>query len=147
MCPRFLPVLAFFAALALAGTTVAADAPASSTATPRASAAHMKPAAAEEQALFAVLEQGRQQVADLVATARDLPDGPARRALELKVLEIKRQNRVEFLRVKAQFARTRGDFAAASDLDRRIELLLNPPKPSATPAVQEKAPPREGSRP
>jgi hypothetical protein len=108
----------------------------------------MRRLTAEEQVLVDVQEQGRRQVAELVATAKDLPDGPARRALERKVEEVKKQNRVDFLRVKVRFARERGDLAAAQEAEQRIELILNPPKPPAVaPAAREKAPRGEGTRP
>jgi len=103
---------------------------------------------AEETALVDVEEQGRRQVAELVAAAKALPDGPARRALERKVEEVKKQSRVEFLRVKVRFARERGDLAAAREAEQRIDFILNPPMPPAVaPAAREKASRGEGTRP
>ncbi len=91
------------------------------------------PLTAEEKALRAVEEDGRIQVEALVKSMQGLPDGPALRALERKVEDVKKASRVGFLRVKVQFARQRGDLAGAQEAQRQIELILNPPKPALAP--------------
>jgi len=108
-----------------------------------------QPLTAEEKALNDVRQRGVDQVRTLVANTRGLPDGPARRALQHKVEEVKRTTEVEFLRVKIQFARQRGDLAMAQECQHHIDLILNPPK--AAPGRATPEPPagsaKEGGRP
>lgn len=108
------------------------------------------PLTAEEQALLTVQEQNQAQVEALVKNMTGLPDGPALRALERKIEQVKREGQVQFLRVKVQFARQRGDLAAAHESERMIELILNPPPP--TPGTIARPEParetrKEGGRP
>jgi hypothetical protein len=120
--------------------------PGGTEAAPRAERA---PRTAEEKALRAVEEEGQAQVEALVKSMQDLQDGPALRALQRKVEEVKQAQHVEFLRVKERFARERGDLATAREAQRLIEAILNPPKPAAAPAVRQ-APEKkvqEGGRP
>ena len=128
--------------LALAFLTLApAAAPAADEAKPAAKAALVAPGTtaprpvltAEEKALLAVEEESRRQVDALVKSMVGLPDGPALRALERKVEEVKQADRVQFLRVKVQFAHQRGDLAAAHEAQQMIDLILNPPKPVSAP--------------
>jgi hypothetical protein len=107
------------------------------------------PLTPEQQALRAVEDEGRSQVEALVKSMEDLQDGPALRALLRKVEEVKQAQEVQFLQVKARFARERGDLAAAQEAQRRIELILNPPRPVAAPALRQQPVKQlqEGGRP
>ena len=139
---RFL-LLSLFLALAFL-TLAPAAASAADEAKPVAKAALVAPGTtvprpvltAEEKALLAVEEEGRLQVDALVKSMAGLPDGPALRALERKVEEVKQADRVQFLRVKVQFAHQRGDLAAAHEAEQMIELILNPPKPAYAPVAR-----------
>lgn len=94
---------------------------------------------AEEKALFAVEEEGRSQVDALVKSMAGQPDGPVLRALERKVEAVKQDGRIQFLQVKIQFARQRGDLATAQQAGQMIDLILNPPKPVGAPAARPEA--------
>ena len=96
------------------------------TATPATSPVVRHTPTAEERALLAVQEEGRTQVQALVEGMKGLPDGPALRALQHKVEDVKRDSRVAFLRVKADFARRRGDLAAAHEAEDLIDAMLHP---------------------
>jgi len=131
--------------LALAFLTLApAAAPAADEVKPVAKAAVVAPGTtaprpaltAEEKALFAVEEEGRLQVDALVKSMAGLPDGPVLRALERKVEEVKQDGRIQFLQVKVQFARQRGDLATAQQAEQMIDLILNPPKPASAPGAR-----------
>jgi len=91
----------------------------------------------EEKALRAVEDEGQAQVEALVKSMQGLQDGPVLRALQRKVEEVKQAQHLEFLRVKARFARERGDLATIKEAERLIQAILNPPKPVATPAVRQ----------
>ncbi len=104
------------------------------------------PLTAEEKALLAVQEQNQAQIEALVKSMAGLPDGPALRALERKIEQVKREGQVQFLRVKVQFARQRGDLAAAHESERMIELILNPP-PTTPGTIARPEPGKEGGRP
>jgi hypothetical protein len=91
------------------------------------------PVTAEEKALRELEESSRNAVDELVRSMTGMPDGPVLRALQHKVEEVKRNHRVDFLRLKQQFARQRGDLAAAQEYQRLVDLILNPPKPLAVP--------------
>ncbi|MBI5708759.1 MAG: hypothetical protein HZC42_00390 [Candidatus Eisenbacteria bacterium] len=104
------------------------------------------PLTAEEKALLAVEEQNQAQVEALVKSMAGLPDGPALRALERKIEQVKREGQLQFLRVKVQFARQRGDLAAAHEAERMINLILNPP-PATPGTVARPEPGKEGGRP
>ncbi len=110
-------------------------------------AAPRPPLTAEEKALSAVEDEGRAQVDALVKSMAGLPDGPALRALERKVEEIKQASRIRFLEVKVQFARQRGDLAAAREAEQMIHLILNPPKPAVAPNTRPETVRKEGGRP
>lgn len=94
------------------------------------------PRSAEAQALLAVREAGMEQVRALVDQMKSLPEGSSRlRALQLQVVEIKKQNRVQFLHTKANFARLRGDLTVVHELEDQIDQLLNPRPRIETPAA------------
>jgi hypothetical protein len=107
------------------------------------------PLTPEQKALRAVEEDGRTQVEALVKSMEGLQDGPALRALLRKVEEVKQAQEVQFLQVKVRFARERGDLAAAQEAQRRIDLILNPPRPVAAPALRQQPEKqlKEGGRP
>jgi len=89
------------------------------------------PRSPEELALLDVQNQARVAVAALTAAMAGLNDGPELRALQQRVLDTKRDAEVRFLRVKAQFARNRGDLAAAQAAEDRVEAILHPKAPTA----------------
>jgi hypothetical protein len=108
------------------------------------------PMTKEGASIFKIREDTRLQVEDLVKRMAGLPDGPALRALQGKVQELKQDCRLRVLRTKADFARQRGDLRAAGEVDNLIEQILHPrPAPSTT--VQRQPPDgsveREVSRP
>ncbi len=100
----------------------------------------------EERALQAVQEEARVAVAELAKSMAGLPDGPALRALERKVEQTKRDYRVQFLQVKADFARKRGDLAAMHQAEDLIDRILHPRPATPASAVQRQAP-EKGGRP
>ena len=144
-------------ALALAAPALAGDEPRTGGApvearavAPAAGEVKRAPRTAEEQALVDVREATAKQVKELLASMEGLPDGPALRALQLKVVELKRDGDLQFLRTKAQFARQRGDLAAAQTLEARILAITNPPARKAAATVSRPAPgttATEGGRP
>jgi hypothetical protein len=95
------------------------------------------PRTAEEKALRAVEDDGRARVETLVKSLEGLQDGPVLRALLRKVEEIKQAQEVQFLQVKARFARERGDLATAQEAQQRIDFILNPPRPVAATALRQ----------
>jgi hypothetical protein len=101
---------------------------------------------AEQRAIVAVQEEGRRQVESLVKSMAGLPDGPVLRALELKVEQLKRDEQVQCLRIRAQFALQRGDLAAAHEAEGLIDLILHP-RPVTPVANTRSVPTREGGRP
>jgi Skp family chaperone for outer membrane proteins len=157
--PVTLPLLLALALVALAPAAAAADeaapvtrataiAPTPARGVP-AARAERAPRTAEEKALRAVEEDGRTRVESLVKSMQGLQDGPALRALQHKVEEVKQAQEVQFLQVKARFARERGDLATAQEAQRLIDLILNPPKPVAAPALRQQPEKQlpEGGRP
>jgi hypothetical protein len=151
-----LPLLLALALVALVPAVAAADDAAPVTkavpvvATPAGAAPVVHaPLTPEQQALRAVEEDGRTQVEALVKSLEGLQDGPALRALLRKVEEVKQAQEVQFLKVKVRFARERGDLAAAQEAQRRIDLILNPPRPVAAPALRPSPEKqlKEGGRP
>lgn len=144
-------------ALALASPAFADDAPRTGGAAvearpvvPAAVEVRRAPRTAEEQALADVREATATRVKELMASMEGQPDGPALRALQLKVVELKRDGDLQFLRTKLQFARQRGDLAAVQGLEARILTITNPPARKAAATVSRPAPgatTTEGGRP
>jgi len=95
------------------------------------------PRTVEQLAIRDLQNSARARMRDLVAAMTGLPDGPARDAFELKIVELKKQHRIEVLKLKAGFARQRGDLAAAAEAERAAEQLLNPPKPAPGTVARE----------
>jgi hypothetical protein len=156
--PVTLPLLLALALVALVPTAATAEATPVTKATAvvptplsAAPAARVEraPRTAEEKALRAVEDDGRAQVEALVKSMQGLQDGPALRALQRKVEEVKQAQEVQFLQVKVRFARERGDLAAAQEAQRMIDFILNPPKPVAAPALRQQPEKqvKEGGRP
>ncbi len=108
------------------------------------------PRTPEELALADVRNATQARVTELLASMKGLQDGPALRALQLKVVELKREGDLQFLRTKAQFARQRGDLGAAQLLEARILAITNPPARRAPALISRPVPgatPTEGGRP
>lgn len=144
-------VLVLIAAAALAAAVtkpVTSARPMSAAPVPTQQIVH-PPLSPEERALLAVQEEGRTQVQTLLESMRGVSDGPALRALQQKVETIKRDTRVAFLRVTADFARRRGDLAAAHEAEDLAEAILHP-APVTTTGVVRPVPEKErleGGRP
>lgn len=144
-------------AVVLAAPAFAADEPRSGAAPAEVKAAvpavqelRRAPRTPEELALADVRTATQERVKELVASMEGLQDGPALRALQLKVVEVKREGDLQFLRTKAQFARQRGDLATAQTIEARILAITNPPVRRAPVMVSRPAPgttPSEGGRP
>jgi hypothetical protein len=90
------------------------------------------PMTKDEKAIFDIQESGRTQVAELQKQIEALSDGPARRALETKTLQVKRDTEVLVLRTIAGQALQRGDLAAAHAANETIEMILHPKAPQST---------------
>ena len=86
----------------------------------------------EQKAIFDVQESGRAQVLELHKQVEALADGPARRALEQKIVQVKRDTEVQVLRTIAAQALQRGDLPAARTANDAIEQILHPRAPQAS---------------
>lgn len=98
------------------------------------------PRTPEDQALHEVREATALRVKELVSAMDGLKDGPALHALQRKVVELKREGDLEFLRTKVRFARRRGDLAAAQQLEMRIDAIVHPQMRRPAAPVQRAAP-------
>jgi hypothetical protein len=85
---------------------------------------------ADQKAIFDIQELGRAQVADLMKQIEAAPEGPVRRALELKVIDQKRSTEVLVLREISAQALKRGDVAASREANEAIDAILHPKAPS-----------------
>lgn len=94
------------------------------------------PMSKNEQAIFDVQENGRNQVSELQKQIGLLPDSPARRALELKVIQVKRDTEILVLRTISAQAIQRGDLAASREANDAIEMILSPKAPATTTIVR-----------
>jgi hypothetical protein len=90
------------------------------------------PMTKEQKAIFDIQESGRTQVLELNKQAESLTDGPARRALEQKIVQVKRDTEVQVLRTIAAQALQRGDLPAARTANDAIEQMLHPKAPQAS---------------
>jgi hypothetical protein len=104
-----------------------------------------RPHTAEERALLEIRREGQHRVRDISARLHGLPDGSARRELQRRVVRLKREYEILFLRTKARFARDRGDLAAVDEIEQLMERILNPRPLGKTPG--EKSPAQKGGRP
>jgi hypothetical protein len=96
-------------------------------------AAAATPAPDEAALLHALQDATHARVATLAGRLEALPDGPERRALEAEVVRVKRDSRIQFLRLAAELARERGDGVRAAEAERLLALLL---EPKAAPAAE-----------
>lgn len=120
----------------------AITAPGAVTASPTAIAPAPKPyvpRTAEERALLDLQNETHRSIDALVTAMNGLNDGPDRRALQQRIVQAKVDYEVQSLRIKAQFARGRGDLAAAQAAEDRIESILHP-KPVVPVATQRPTP-------
>jgi hypothetical protein len=90
------------------------------------------PMTKDQKAIFDIQESGRAQVLELQKQVESMSDGPARRALEQKILQVKRDTDVQVLRTIAGQALQRGDLAAARTANDAIEMILHPKAPQTT---------------
>jgi hypothetical protein len=104
-----------------------------------------RPLTKDQAEIFDIQESGRTQVLELQQQVEALPDGPARRALELKVVQVKRDTEVLMLRTLSAQALRRGDLSASRAADEAIEMILHPKAPQTT-LVQRSAPGEAASR-
>ena len=100
------------------------------------------PLTAEEKAVFQIREETRTQVDELVRRMVGLTDGPASRALQGKIEELKQRCRIQVLRTKVDFARQRGDLRAVREVEDLIDQMLHPRSAPAASVVRQ---PPEGS--
>jgi hypothetical protein len=109
----------------LAAQAVRAPATAPLKATPEQEAsAHSR--AAERKLLIEQRKEAQQVVRELSERLAGLSDPVARRAIERQAVEVKREARLQFLRTKASFARERGEFEIADQMEHLIERTLRP---------------------
>jgi hypothetical protein len=101
--------------------------------------AHSSPysPASEWKALQELQKKTRERVRELRAEVELTADGLARRDLERRIIEAKRNGRLEFLRTKAAFARGRRDFEAAARIELIIERVLEPQFSAPVSSVQK----------
>ncbi len=92
------------------------------------------PQSAEDKALAAVDEAGRQHVAALLAQLQAATQPETVRALERRIVEAKLLQRADFLRTKIRFATARGDNATADEAQRVLRALLDPASVAESPA-------------
>jgi len=112
------------------------------TATPAAAVPAAKtyvPRTPEERALADLDTETHQAVDALVVAMNGLQDGPDLRALQMKLVQTKVDFEVKSLRIKAQYARARGDIVSAGTAEDRIDAILHP-KPAAPVASQRPVP-------
>ncbi|MEO5988444.1 MAG: hypothetical protein ABIU54_14895 [Candidatus Eisenbacteria bacterium] len=85
-----------------------------------------------EKTIFDIQELGRTQVAELQKQIEPLAGGPARHALEIKVIQVKRDTEVQVLRALSAQALQRGDIAGSRAANDAIEMILHPKAPQTT---------------
>ncbi len=90
------------------------------------------PMTKDQQTIFDIQELGRNQVLELQKQLMGLSDGPARRALEHKTIQVKRDTEVLMLRTISAQALQRGDIEGARVANEAIEMMLHPKAPAAT---------------
>jgi hypothetical protein len=103
--------------------------------------------AAEERALLRILDEGRREVEALARALDGLPDGPACRALQRRIAELKLETRARLLRTRAGFALARGDLDDTRECERVLAALegLRQGRRPGDPARPRVAP--DGERP
>lgn len=104
--------------------------------------------AAERQTLREIHKRAQTRVRDLSESLPSVADESARRALQQRISDIKREARLEHLRAKAYYALGRGDLQAAHDIHQIIERVLEPRfSVPVTPADEPVLLPEKGGRP
>jgi len=98
---------------------------------------------ADQKALNDVMQRGQAEVAALAQSAQAMPRGPARDAIEHKILDTKLRYRVEFLHTLSAQQRGRGELAAAQATDAIVDQLVNPKRVPAHTEAQ--SPDRRGA--
>jgi hypothetical protein len=104
--------------------------------------------AAEREALQEIRERARDQVRELTRDLSSLPAGSDRRALNERIVGIKKEFRLETMRTMVYFARGRGDLQKAQEVQGIIDRLLNPRFSVPVETVERAEPsPQKGGRP
>lgn len=103
---------------------------------------------AEEQALRAIQDEGRMRVRELAEQISKETDSERRMELQQQAVEIKKQNRIQFLETLAEFARQRGDEIVEQQALDQIENIKNPPRyeGSAVNRTLDKSEARKGAK-
>lgn len=97
-------------------------------------AAAPAPRTAADQALLAILDEGRAQVEALLAQA--LADPTRTDALQLEICRVKAETNLRFLQKQVELARASGDDARLAEAQQALDNVVNPPAPVAA-AAQE----------
>lgn len=84
------------------------------------------PLTPEERALLSIREDAHARVAELARRTSATADPASRYELQRQAQEIKRQAEIRFVETKISFARTRGDLAAAHELELALDRMLHP---------------------
>jgi hypothetical protein len=100
---------------------------------------------AEQLALEAIREEGREQVRELAHQIKNTIDPQLRHALRVRAAEIKTETRLRFLRAKIEFARERGDLLTERQALAAIENIESPPKPVPSFHIRKAPGERSGS--
>jgi hypothetical protein len=102
----------------------------------------------ERAALAAVHGEVLRQVSALAAERARTTAGPSRQAIDLRIVQLKRQGWIRELEMRAEFARQRGDEALAARCERLLEQVRRPfvPPAVAPPQSIDKVPTTEGGR-
>jgi hypothetical protein len=106
------------------------------------------PRSSQELHLLDIHAAGEAQVAAVVRSIASLPPGAERDVLMRRISEIKRETRISILRARVEFARQRGDFAAAREIEIALLELTRPrqtPVGGATPQIKPAL--QKGGRP
>jgi TolA-binding protein len=150
--PCALILLAAEALPAVAASTAGVDAKkgGGSTAGARsAPAARVQAPTAEERAVLDIQQVSMRQINQLMDQCKALTDQAKIAELQRQMSQIKFDTRIEILRSRAQFARQRGDEAAARDVEQFIAQLLKPAPTTAVGqgrAVLDKSAPVKGGQ-
>ena len=96
----------------------------------------------------AVIEASQKTVAGLQKMIESTTDASARRDLELRMSQVKRETTLDLMRVQATFAREKGRIAQAEKIEAELEEILNPKRvvPSVPTNVRTSVAPGGGAR-
>jgi len=149
-CAVILLVVEALPALAAPGAGVDARKGSAGSASARsAPAARVQAPTAEERAVLDIQQVSMRRINELMDQCRTLNDQAKIAELQRQMNQIKFDTRIELLRSRAQFARQRGDDAAARDAEQIIAQLLKPAPTTAAGqgrAVLEKPAPAKGGQ-